>query len=778
MPASTVDPVNAALRTALSKGSNSLENGLDSQLAGSSKKALLSNIEFEPAGSYQSSVLDILKSKYIVLKSADSQYGINKPGKGQNSVANNNMGSDETLPMAKHELFPLTAVQLGWSNTDWAVGAGMVNMGNTCYLNSTLQALFHVPSFANWLVSDKQHMAECEESGGLCIVCAMRKTLQDSQQRNNNSIRPFLIFNKLRVVCRNLIPGRQEDAHEFMRYLVEAMEKSYLNRFKNHTQFDSRIKETTPLNQILGGYLRSAVRCLDCGHVSTTFQHFQDLLLDIRKAQTLDDALEAYFAKEQLDEASYHCEACKKKVHATKQFSLERAPMVLCIQYKRFSVTNNKITKFVQFKQRLELSRYARHRPNAPLVYRLVSMVTHMGPTVNCGHYTAVAQVPCGNFYQFDDSMVRPISHQAVFSTNAYILMYELEKAPMKTVNGTTINKINKPANNVSKGLSSNPCKPHVNGHGDSNNKVYGPELPPAKMIKLEDQNGTVTSSRVLSNGKKKSESSSSSSESESDAAEEKKRKSPPLQLQRQSVAQKSSLKKNNTITKSSSSSQSNAVVVTSTSSSNQTNAHPAKLVPYDYEDDDEDDEETSSDEEEVVAKSGGSNGNSKNNIKKVSTKAATNGEWKVTSSTEENSPSNSSTKRDGQKTATGGSSNSTTVNELLKMSHAGYSQPVSTWNGTRAKLDKEIANERREDRKRALVDADMDVGRVKHVKTNNNSAFKSNPGYNPVQEFHNAKNWGQSSYRQFYNPGGRHRNRRNFHHKNNFHNTKNYRFK
>lgn len=348
MPASTLDPVNAALCTALSK--NSSEKSLDARLSGSTKKALLSNIEFEPAGSYQSTVLDKLKSKYIVLKGSDSPQPRYLSGNSQFASYNKiscskpeNMGADETLASAKYVLYPIENVQLGWSNSDWSVGCGMVNMGNTCYLNSTLQALFHVPALVNWLISEKQHMAECEDSGGFCIICAMRKTLQDSQNRATTTIRPFLIYNKLRVVCRNLIPGRQEDAHEFLRYLVEAMEKAYLNRFKNHSEFDSRTKETTPLNQILGGYLRSTVRCLMCGHVSTTFQHFQDLLLDIRKAQTLDEALNLYFSKEKLDDDSYHCEVCQKKV--SKNY---------CLHILNNNINRNSLCfVFIEFRLRL-----------------------------------------------------------------------------------------------------------------------------------------------------------------------------------------------------------------------------------------------------------------------------------------------------------------------------------------------------------------------------------------------------------------------------------------
>lgn len=223
------------------------------------------------------------------------------------------------LPTPKQTLFSRENVQIGWRSTSrkWSVGVGMTNVGNTCYLNSTLQALFHVPALANWLMSDSVHREDCEETYGNqggCIICAMGKTLMASQS-NQQPIKPWLVYSKLRVVCKHLVPGRQEDAHEFLRYLIEAMEKAFLLRFKNSKEFDQLVKETTPLNQILGGYIKTAVRCLTCGHVSTTFQHFEDILLDIRKSNTVEEALEGYFARERLEDMGYRCESCKKKVN-------------------------------------------------------------------------------------------------------------------------------------------------------------------------------------------------------------------------------------------------------------------------------------------------------------------------------------------------------------------------------------------------------------------------------------------------------------------------------
>lgn len=94
-------------------------------------------------------------------------------------------------------------------------------------------------------------------------------------------------------------------------------------------------------------------------------------------------------------------------------------------------------------------------------------------------------------------------------------------------------------------------------------------------------------------------------------------------------------------------------------------------------------------------------------------------GEWQVSSTTE----SGWEEKK-----------NDHVVNELFKMSTSGYTAPVSTWNGTRSQLDKEVQQERREERKRTLADSSEDQGRAKHSKVTSTFKGKSNSGYNPVQ--------------------------------------------
>lgn len=68
MPASICDPVTSALRLSLTPDESQSSSLLDSRLYSSAKSVLLSKIEFEESGDYQSNVLDGLKSKYVVIR--------------------------------------------------------------------------------------------------------------------------------------------------------------------------------------------------------------------------------------------------------------------------------------------------------------------------------------------------------------------------------------------------------------------------------------------------------------------------------------------------------------------------------------------------------------------------------------------------------------------------------------------------------------------------------------------------------------------------------------
>lgn len=68
MPASICDPVSSALRLSLTAEEFQSSSLLDSRLYSSAKSVLITKIEFEESGDYQSNVLDGLKSKYVVIR--------------------------------------------------------------------------------------------------------------------------------------------------------------------------------------------------------------------------------------------------------------------------------------------------------------------------------------------------------------------------------------------------------------------------------------------------------------------------------------------------------------------------------------------------------------------------------------------------------------------------------------------------------------------------------------------------------------------------------------
>ncbi|KDR20522.1 ubiquitin carboxyl-terminal hydrolase 36-like [Zootermopsis nevadensis] len=106
------------------------------------------------------------------------------------------------------ENFPAECVQFGRRRTPY-VGSGMFNDGNTCYINSTLQALFHVPAFVNWLQSESSHLNKCISLVNKrdCTICAMDSTYVALQNKLGTVIRPYHIYRRLSYICKHLVAG-------------------------------------------------------------------------------------------------------------------------------------------------------------------------------------------------------------------------------------------------------------------------------------------------------------------------------------------------------------------------------------------------------------------------------------------------------------------------------------------------------------------------------------------------------------------------------------------
>ena len=365
---------------------------------------------------------------------------------------------------------------------------GFVNKGNTCYLNATLQCLAHLPTFCQCVTELPENDRSDGQGGkGKRMTKLIRALLREAHRldegrggHNRGYISPGAIVKNLKLLSSSnrgykFRPGRQEDAHEFLVHLLDAMNDGELRAagidqnqsgWRDRLPFP-RLDETTFIHRIFGGYLRSQVRCTRCNYKSNTYDPFLDLALEVNKKDSVERAFRDFTRAETLDvDNQWKCSGCKKRVCAKKQLTVFRPPLSLVIQLKRFTFGGggmlggimpfgrgsgfgyghfagkgmgmkgrggSKITKPIAFPKVL----------NLPLsderlcVYELTGVVIHVGGSATSGHYTAyVKKLQADGSYQWfylDDSHVDKVSEKTVLrQKNAYLLFYCRKEVTME----------------------------------------------------------------------------------------------------------------------------------------------------------------------------------------------------------------------------------------------------------------------------------------------------------------------------------------------------------
>ncbi|KAJ8038123.1 Ubiquitin carboxyl-terminal hydrolase 36 [Holothuria leucospilota] len=397
---------------------------LDQLIVSSSKQVLLKKIEFHPAEQEISFCLQNLRSKYEPLNAQNNRQD---PPKLQMTDQRGSMSNPEDvksdgIPKPKIILFNPEKIRLEWQKCH-RIGSGLINMGNTCFLNSTLQCLSYTPPLANYLLSH-QHKEQCQMSG-FCMLCELYNHLVRVSQHHGQAVRPMVIIHKLKHIAKHMHLGRQEDAHEFLRYVIEAMQRS--STF-GYDKLDKFSKETSIVHQIFGGYYRSRVTCSHCQGISDTFDPFLDIGLDIKHVPSVNKALDRLIRPEILDgDNKYKCARCKRQVNAQKKFNIHRSSNVLTLCLKKFDFQrygSGKLHKDISYPEVLNIRPYMSDVKGPPVIYNLYAVLTHQGASCNSGHYFCFVRAPNKMWYCMNDAHVSQASVNRVLNQDAYLLFY------------------------------------------------------------------------------------------------------------------------------------------------------------------------------------------------------------------------------------------------------------------------------------------------------------------------------------------------------------------
>ncbi|XP_062154833.1 ubiquitin carboxyl-terminal hydrolase 17 [Alnus glutinosa] len=300
---------------------------------------------------------------------------------------------------------------------------GLTNCGNSCYANAVLQCLAFTRPLATYLLHGL-HSKSCRKKGW-CFICEFECLIQNARE-GYSPLSPIGILSKIHKIGSNLGHGREEDAHEFLRYAVDTMQSVCLKEVGTGVPL---AEETTLVGLTFGGYLRSKIRCMKCLGKSERYERMMDLTVEIDgNIGTLEEALTQFTATETLDrDNKYYCGRCKTYEKAKKKLTILESPNILTIVLKRFQSGNfEKLNKSIQFPVVLDMAPYISGVGDKSPSYSLYAVVVHLD-SMNAsfsGHYVCYVKNFNGEWFRIDDSTVEPVELERVLLERAYMLLY------------------------------------------------------------------------------------------------------------------------------------------------------------------------------------------------------------------------------------------------------------------------------------------------------------------------------------------------------------------
>ncbi|KAL8129987.1 hypothetical protein V2J09_019142 [Rumex salicifolius] len=277
---------------------------------------------------------------------------------------------------------------------------GLKNQGATCYMNSLLQTLFHIPYFRKAVY----HMPTTENDMPTASIPLALQSLFYKLQYSDSS-----------VATKELTKSFGWDTYDsFMQHDVQELNRVLCEKLEE--KMKATVVEGT-IQQLFEGHHMNYIECINVDYKSTRKESFYDLQLDVKGCRDVYASFDKYVEVEQLEgDNKYHAEHYGLQ-DARKGVLFIDFPPVLQLQLKRFEYdfmrdTMVKINDRYEFPLELDLDRENGKylSPDADRsvrnLYTLHSVLVHSGG-VHGGHYYAYIRPTLSDqWFKFDDERV------------------------------------------------------------------------------------------------------------------------------------------------------------------------------------------------------------------------------------------------------------------------------------------------------------------------------------------------------------------------------------
>ena len=316
---------------------------------------------------------------------------------------------------------------------------GLINICNTCYMNSVLQILKNIPKFTyNMYISSLDNSDK--------FIISLKNLLINLCKPNNSPIAPNEFKNYLGLENRLFSGNNQFDSTIFYVALLTIIKKKLnkakkenididMNKYNNKSvqeQFklwkeNYLLKNQSFIFNLFYIFYVNVMECKYCHNKTYTYQSMNYLDLPIISENIILKNIEECFEKYQMIKyLETYCYKCKK-IGCNQNFILLELPPVLMINLKRVGEKKAYLNE-IKIPFLLNMKKIIKNVENNS-IYELRGFIKHIGDEKSGHNFAFCKNMFDDKWYEYNDSLCRPIDGKPELDKIFFLCYYNIEKA-------------------------------------------------------------------------------------------------------------------------------------------------------------------------------------------------------------------------------------------------------------------------------------------------------------------------------------------------------------